>query len=122
MGYRSDVAFVLCKYDFDRLVDEMKVVDSSMAECLVDNAKYMTTPDEVYVKSTFEWYKWYDEYKEVDLINKFLSKTRHTFVRIGEDADDTVVDIVSEDERGVDEEFYYMLWVDRKIGGEFVED
>lgn len=115
MGYRSDVAFVLWKPDFDELVKRLRKVDETQATVLEGNAKYMTTPDEVYVKSSFEWVKWYDGYDWVDCINSFLRKVRHAFVEIGEDNNDITVRHNIEDDRGVDEEFYEFLDVERNI-------
>lgn len=115
MGYRSDVAFVLWKPDFEELVKRMRKVDEYWANYLEGNAKYMTTPDETYVKSSFEWVKWYDEYEWVDCINSFLREVRHAFVEIGEENDDIIVYHTIEDDRGVDEEFYEFLDVERRI-------
>ena len=115
MGYRSDVAFVLWKPDFEELVKRMRKVDENWANYLVGNAKYMTTPDETYVKSSFEWVKWYDDYEWVDCINSFLREVRHAFVEIGADNDDIIVYHTIEDDRGVDEEFYEFLDVERRI-------
>ena len=115
MGYRSDVAFVLWKPDFEELVKRMRKVDEDWANYLVGNAKYMTTPDKTYVKSSFEWVMWFDRYEWVDCINSFLREVRHAFIEIGEDTDDIIVRHTIEDDRGVDDEFYEFLDVERRI-------
>lgn len=115
MGYRSDVAFVLWQPDFKELLKRMEKVDKNIALELYNCAEYMKTPDETYVKSTFEWVKWYDEYEWVNCINGFLREVRHAFVEIGEDINDITVRHQVKDFRGIDEEFYEFLDVTREI-------
>ena len=122
MGYRSDITFVLLKSDYEELVNLMEPVSAFGHKELTNNVKYMTTPDETYARVDLEQWKWYSSYPEVALINKFLARHRHSLVIIGEEVDDIVVDNVPNDEWGCDEEFEYMLWVDRVVTSDFVED
>lgn len=119
MGYRSDVAIVLWKPDFDELVEKAKECnfpDFGWLQSMFDTAQTMTTPDEQYVMIYQDWVKWYSDYPEVRFIENFIANKRHSFIRLGEDHEDIVFDVRSTDDRGTDEEFDCFLYIRREIG------
>ncbi len=117
MGYRSDVAVVLWKPDFEELANEVrKRAGMSCVVNMIDTAKTITTPDEQYVLMKADWVKW-DSCSDVgvQIAEDFMRDRRHSFARIGEDDSDVEIDIKTDDFRGCDEEFDYWLSVERKI-------
>lgn len=111
MGYRSDVTMVLWKPHFDELIKGLSAKEEwkYLADIFKRNAKEGTTPDETYVMTSVDCFKWYSEYDEIDFVERFLNKHRHSFIRIGETVEDIEIDNKSWDEWGSDEEFEWML-------------
>jgi hypothetical protein len=130
MGYLSDVQIVLLKSDYTELINKLESkADYSylyLAEIFKDSAKEMTTPDETYVMfgtNLIGGIKWYISYPEIALVEDYLSKHRHSFIRIGEAMDDIEIDNKSEDEWGCDEEFEWFLEVQSIINTDnFIPD
>lgn len=122
MGYRSDVVIVMWKPDFEEFTKQAKELNDDWLMEMANNAKSIVTPDEEYKVIKQEWVKWYDEYPAVRFMNKFLADKRHSFARIGEDNDDIEIETKSWDDRGGDEEFYYMVGIERKIVVEGLEE
>ena len=120
MGYRSTVALVLTKSDYEEL--EKKYTSGSIPEAssLMDVFDYkgeFSTPDETYVGLYADWIKWYTDYGEIAAVEDFIRDVRHSFVRVGEDLEDIEKDVNVSDENGVDEEFYDFLSVETRIEG-----
>ena len=115
MGYRSDVVIVMWKPDFEEFTKQAKELNDAWLMEMANNAKSIVTPDEEYKVINEEWVKWYDEYPAVRFMNKFLADKRHSFARIGEDNDDIEIETKSWDDRGTDEEFDYIVGIERKI-------
>lgn len=125
MAYLSKVAFVLWKPDYDELCAELNNVSGgSEFFRYIKEPQYMTTPDETYVKAEFNgWVKWYDGEPLINCISNFLSRVRHSFIRIGEENGDIEIDNEVSDDRGIDEEFDYFLTVSVDIDDDgFVAD
>ena len=80
MGFRSDVYICLKNEDYKELAKRTAELAKN------ENEEYMDTigqADEITELSdtvviTLAWRKWYDGYKEVDLVNNFLDELRDT--------------------------------------------
>ena len=108
MGYYSKVAIALNEDHWKQLVERVKKADlnNDWLKRFVNNPRgVMETPDEKYVLLTTEC-KWCTLFPEIHLIESFLRRHRHSFIRIGESTDDIETDFMVEDDEGVDEEFY----------------
>lgn len=78
MGFRSDVYICLKNEDYKELAKRTAELAKN------ENEEYMDTigqADEITVLSdtvviTLAWRKWYDDYKEVALVNNFLDELR----------------------------------------------
>ena len=94
MGYRSDVAIVLYKEDFDELCKRIARSEDNTIKDLFESADINLDGDEHSLESivTIFFYdvKWYDEFKDVDFLMDFLHESgrRYSFKRIGEDLTD----------------------------------
>lgn len=119
MGYRSDVAIVLLKQDFEELAKEVRNHTDKGTSCvwgMIETAKTITTPDEQYMYMKAEWVKWNSYFDTgVEFTEAFLKDKLHSFVRIGEDNSDVEIDNKTDGNCGSDEEFDYFLGVERKI-------
>ena len=89
MGYRSEVVLKLNKPASSALS-----AFASMSEdikTLLSDADTATKDDENGHVYFWSWIKWYDSYKEVDLIEEFLNVLPYEsygFIRLGEDYED----------------------------------
>ena len=97
MGYRSDVGLALDRSAVMSLHQKLNALDknseafSVIRDFISDASKHYEDSDtgaEVYF---WEYVKWYDDFSEVDFIEKLmldLADESYLFIRIGEDIDD----------------------------------
>ncbi len=120
MGYYSKVAVILWKPDYNELEEKYKEKIKQPLYNTFDEIKEFSTPDETYVLLFTDDIKWYENdenYKDIRLVMDFIKNIRHSYVRIGADKGDVVVDNKSWDNRGSDEEFEYFIDTDAHITG-----
>lgn len=117
MGYRSEVAIVLWKPDYKEMIKKApQDIKEQIKNCFTIGE--FETPDETYVCMYHDWIKWFPEVDAgQEYIKNFLDSHRHSFVRLGEDTDDTETDNIAHDSRGSDEEFYELIYPHRSISG-----
>lgn len=104
MGYRSQVALGLCK-EADQLLKANAEMIPELAELIKDSES--DAPERYFWSSI----KWYDSYKEIDAMNRFLEflechDYQFGFIRLGEQEDDI-------ERMGYPSE--YDMWVNRCI-------
>lgn len=120
MGYYGKVAIVLWKPDYDEFAEKYREEIKRPLKSTFDEIKEFSTPDETYVllyAESTKWYEYDEEFKDVRLVMDFIKNIRHSFVRIGEDRDDVVVENKCWDNRGSDEEFEYFIDTETRITG-----
>lgn len=86
MGYRSQVALGLCE-EADQLLKANAEMIPELAELIKDSES--DAPERYFWSSI----KWYDSYKEIDAMNRFLEflechDYQFGFIRLGEDEED----------------------------------
>tara|TARA_Y100001973_G_C5195552_1_gene334006 strand:- start:2283 stop:2603 length:321 start_codon:yes stop_codon:yes gene_type:complete len=86
MGYRSQVALALCS-EADELLKANAKWIPELAELIKDNES--DAPERYFWSSI----KWYDSFKEIDVMNRFLEFLEHHdyqfgFIRLGEEEED----------------------------------
>lgn len=85
MGYRSEVYIKFKaehKDEFDAILKEYDLEDAIKQE---DINEEPTQQDDGYVRYYGDWLKWYDSYKDVQAIEKFLYSVNGGLLAIGED-------------------------------------
>lgn len=92
MGYRSDVYIAMTKTRYKDMIAEALCSDEDGLENLFVHADKIHYDDYSNIIA-FEIYdiKWYEDYSEVSFIQNFLfdSEDGYSFVRIGEEFEDT---------------------------------
>lgn len=86
MGYRSQVALGLCE-EADQLLKANAEMIPELAELIKDNES--NAPERYFWSSI----KWYDSFKEIDVMNRFLEFLEYHdyqfgFIRLGEEEED----------------------------------
>lgn len=115
MGYRSEVAIVLYKKDYEDLISRAKkeIEYFGTGRCILDEpVKHFTRHDKEFVFLYYDRVKWYENFDEVQLVDEFLRVVDHAFVRIGEYPEDIQYGIKGDD-------FYDMLYIRSNI---YIED
>lgn len=125
MGYRSEVAIALTENHYNQLFEAAKNVkdfDNTWLVSFLSNPKRKETIDETYMLITDDWIKWYSSYPEISFIENFLNNHRHAFIRIGEDDNDSEMDIMVDDDEGEDDMFYELIYLRREVNMDFFND
>ena len=89
MGYRSEVAITMKTKDYNTMVRRAKALKNQVVYNLINNADIYETEEDKIITLYWGWIKWYSEYYEISWIKKFIRSIDSTFVRLGEDVDDT---------------------------------
>jgi len=107
MGYTSEISLTIRNDDFQTLLNKAcehkettEVLDGLKRAAIYQTDKYTTLH--------WDWYKWYEDYPEVQFIECFKSSVPHVFHRLGESDDDYEYSehmITNEDGEVVDEAF-----------------
>ena len=93
MGYRSEVAVVLYKEDYQKLMEDAQPLKEKDELCFLEQEpKYCEIDGKEYAFLYGDWIKWYDIFYEVELVMNFLKQVPHAFIRMGEDNDDVEID------------------------------
>ena len=115
MGYRSSVALVLYKSDYEELLKQAQpLIAKGWCGLLDEKPKREWEQDgKTYICLAEDWIKWYDEFDEVMLVHKFIENKPHAFARVGEEYDD----ILFEYDAGIEDDdvFYEALSIHRDI-------
>ncbi len=122
MSYYSKIKIALTEYDYDKVQqgchkaldsdkyrEQFKKLFQNRWEFVKDNE------DNVYIIIVNDSVQWDTSNPAVSYMADFLKKNRHSFIRVGEDVGDIEVDILNEDEDGVDVIFDEILSVNTEI-------
>lgn len=89
MGYYSDVAIAVQKKDYIKLKQAISSLCSAADLIEAAQKTEIQIDKEKYVVLKWQSIKWYNDFEEISLIEKFLKKIpHHDFIRIGEEMDD----------------------------------
>lgn len=88
MGYRSKVVLSMSEEAFNEVIK-----DKNVRSLVADSDSLVKLKDEKMVVITFEWIKWYascEGYEDVTMLEEAAKNDPEgSFIRIGEDTDDT---------------------------------
>jgi len=119
MGYRSEVAIAIHTKNYNTMIRRAaNLKDPNIYEFIASADRYVI--NDVYKTNikkskvtilTWDWVKWYPEFKEVAWVENFIKKIDAVFIRLGEDMDDN-------EQRcyGDDYELQDYIYIDRRIG------
>lgn len=115
MGYRSEVGLALLENDYNELIKLAKPLLEIYGDCAilsVEPKHYDRGYGNKYVYLYWSSIKWYQNFEEVDLVEDFIKTHPHSFLRIGEDIDDVVLDI---NDDGIYDFFWNIQYLKRKV-------
>lgn len=101
MGYYSEVAIAMKKTDYKRMIEEIEEKfgnDDYFPEFVTSAAENAPEClDEEFMFLHWDSVKWYEDYKEIEFIMKFIRQLEaYEFVRFGEGSDDNEMEICTD--------------------------